>query len=79
MTAVSTMRRWAQGDVLYLPAGWCFFERVAGKSNYLGVKVQHLSLQSLPDLRNINSYLLAISKPNANLQSAVDCLTRAET
>ena len=67
------------GDVLYLPAGWCFFERVAGKSNYLGVKVQHLSLQSLPDLRNINSYLLAISKPNANLQSAVDCLTRAET
>ncbi|CAE7479132.1 unnamed protein product, partial [Symbiodinium necroappetens] len=67
------------GDLLYLPAGWCFFERVAGKSNYLGVKIQHLSLQSLPVLRNINSYLLAISKPNSNLQSAVDCLTRAET
>ena len=65
-------------DVLYLPEGWMFYEKITSKSNFLGVRLQFLSLKGFQHLEQINSYLLALGKPNATLQSAVDCLSLAE-
>ncbi|CAE7259215.1 unnamed protein product [Symbiodinium sp. CCMP2456] len=74
----STEEKVGAQDVLYLPEGWMFYEKIMGKSNFLGVRLQFLSLKSLQHLEKINSYLLALGKPNAALQSAVDCLSLAE-
>ena len=65
-------------DILHLPAGWMFYECISNGGSFLGVRVQHLSLSSLPQLHQLNSYLLSLGKPNAALQSAVDCLSLAE-
>jgi len=65
-------------DVLYLPPGWIFFEKVVGNSDFAGVRLQHLSLTDLPELSALSTYLMGLGKPNANLQMAVDCLALAE-
>ena len=65
-------------DILYLPPGWLFHEVIIGNSDFLGVRLQHLALLVLPDLTAIHTHLLGIGKPNASLQSAIDCLSLAE-
>ena len=65
-------------DILFLPAGWMFYEKIVGNANFLGVRAQHLGLSCLADLRKINTYLIELGKPNSSLQQAVDCLSLAE-
>ena len=65
-------------DMLFLPPGWTFYEKIGGSANFLGVRVQMLSVSFLPVLRELNAHLLGLGKPNPALQSLVDCLTLAE-
>ena len=65
-------------DVLYMPEGWMFYEKIMPKHSFLGVRLQFLSVKCLPHLEEVNNYLLALGKPNAALQSAVDCISLAE-
>jgi hypothetical protein len=66
------------GDVLYIPAGHLFYERISGISDFLGVRLPILCLKSLPILRLLNGELVKLESPSAPLQRALDCLTLAE-
>ena len=66
------------GDMSYLPAGWLFFERIMNV-DAIGIKVQFLSKEDLPQLQTLNGLLLSgVPAPNELLQSAVDSLELAE-
>ena len=65
-------------DVLYIPPGWILFEKIVGNLDFVGVRLQHLSLTDLPELSALSTYLMGLGKPSTNLQMAVDCLALAE-
>ncbi len=66
------------GDILSLPAGYVFYEKVVGNSDFVGVRMPILSLGGLASLTQINRHLLRIESPSLPLQRALDTLAIAE-
>ena len=64
-------------DVVYLPSGWMFYERIQGK-DFSGIRRQILSLQDQQLLGEMNDYFVGAGMPNAALLKTVDCLAMAE-
>ena len=58
-------------DMLVLPPGWIFFERVL-KVNYVGIKQRLLSPSDLTPMEEIQKHLTATQKPNETLQAVID-------
>ena len=65
------------GDLLYLPAGWTYYEKV-GNQDFIGIKHVHIGLADMTVLEDINKTLPALEAPNASLQAALDCLAMCD-
>jgi hypothetical protein len=65
-------------DMLLLPAGWAFSERVKGNVDYHGLRYQFLHLGDLALMEFFNNTAIAQGKPNETLQHAIDFLTLYE-
>ena len=65
------------GDILYTPAAWFFYEQVAG-SDCVGVRGAFLSPFDMKRLDSLGRYLSTIDKPNDILTRALDTIEQAE-
>ena len=63
-----------EGDLLHLPAGYCFFEIIPGRHDFCGVRVPYISAADSSEFEKLNIYLLALEAPSKPLQHVVDCL-----
>ena len=62
------------GDLMYLPAGWSFFEKT-NNADLLGVKMQFISKAGSANLKIVHRFLMAgTPAPNATLQAGIDML-----
>jgi hypothetical protein len=62
-------------DMLMLPAGWAFAERIQGTTDYAGMRFQFLQTNALPCLERLNTMMLAAERSVPLLGLAVDFLT----
>ena len=66
------------GDILFLPSGWLFVERVARTTDHIGVRCSVWFKSGTPIFEDINRWLLAASKPSIILSKAMDAMTVQE-
>ncbi len=67
-----------KGDILSLPAGYVFCEKVVGASDYGGIRIPILSMTGMAALTQIKRHLIIIDKPSEILSRSVDALALAE-
>ncbi len=65
-------------DAVYCPAGFTFYEKVTGPTDFAGIRLPVVSLAALEILTNISRHLIKIEAPSAALQRTLDCLALAE-
>ena len=66
------------GDLLSLPAGYVFYEKIQAATDFVGVRQPILAMSGLKALSEISRHLIRIESPSMPLQRAVDCLALAE-
>jgi len=66
------------GDVLVLPTGWFFAERVGRHEDFLGVRIPVVAKASRSHFDEVNNWLLAAAKPSPIVQASLDALLLAD-
>ena len=64
-------------DMLYLPAGFMFFERIL-RGDVSGIRCIMTSLEDVAELEAINQHLISVKKPHPKLQGILDQLVLLE-
>ena len=62
------------GDVLFLPSGWLFVERVARTTDRIGVRCSVWFKDDTVIFEEVNRWLLAASKPSVALSKAMGAM-----
>ena len=60
-------------DALFIPAGWCYYEKV-GSDDVAGIRCSFLFSVDMDPLEKMREYFKKIGKPNQVLQQALDLL-----
>jgi hypothetical protein len=66
-------------DMLFIPAGWSYVDRVGKSVDLVGIRVQALYQMDLETLEPLAKYLDEIKKPNIALRTLVDSLILSKT